>query len=229
MAAASIRSVNAGPVVATPHASIGRSAIDKRPVGAAELRAPGPRSDGLGSGVVGDGIGDRRHHGGDTHAVYAVAREELDHWAAELGRDLLDGMFGENLTTTGLAVDEAVIGSRWRVGDQVVLRVCGPRIPCRTFAKHMGEDRWVKRFTERGRTGAYLSVERAGEVRCGDVVVLLDAPAHGVQVPLVFRALMGDLEAARTVLEAGCLAPRHENKLRRKVLGRQRGGGSAKD
>ena len=213
MSVARIRSVNAGPVVDDPHAGIGSSAIDKHPVGTAELRAPGGKSDGLGSGVVGDGIADRRHHGGDTQAVYAVAREELDHWAGELGRELPDGMFGENLTTTGLAVDEAVVGSRWRVGETVVLRVCGPRIPCRTFAGHMGEPRWVKRFTDRGRTGAYLAVETPGEVRADDEVVVLDSPAHGVDVPTTFRAFMGDLDAARAVLAAECLAPQDHAEL----------------
>ena len=47
-------------------------------------------------------------------------------------------MFGENLTTSGLDVDGAV-GERWQVGDEVVLEVAGPRIPCSTFAARMGE------------------------------------------------------------------------------------------
>lgn len=222
MTSARIRSVNAGPVVDAEHASIGRSAIDKRPVGRAELRAPGSKPDGLGSGVVGDGIADRRHHGGDTQAVYAVAREELDHWAQELGRELPDGMFGENLTTTALDVDGAVIGSRWQVGDTVVLRVCGPRTPCRTFSGHMGERGWVKRFTERGRTGAYLAVEVPGEVHSGDEVVVLDSPAHGVSVPTAFRAFMGDLDAARGVLDAECLDPAHHAELADLLARRQR-------
>ncbi|MGI8949750.1 MAG: MOSC domain-containing protein [Ornithinimicrobium sp.] len=213
MIAAHIRSVNAGPVVDAAHAGIGRSAIDKRPVGTAELRAPGSKSGGLGSGVVGDGIADRRDHGGDTQAVYAVAREELDHWAGVLGRDLPDGMFGENLTTSGLAVDDAVIGSRWQVGDTVVLRVCGPRIPCRTFAGHMGEARWVKRFTDRGRSGAYLAVQTPGEVRAGNEVVVSGAPGHGIDVRTTFRAFMGDLDAARAVLDAECLDRAHHAEL----------------
>jgi MOSC domain-containing protein YiiM len=42
-------------------------------------------------------------------------------------------MFGENLTTSGIAVDTAEVGERWRVGA-TLLEVCGPRIPCATFA-----------------------------------------------------------------------------------------------
>lgn len=118
---------------------------------------------------------------------YAVAREELDWWGGELSRDLPNGLFGENLTTTGLDVDGALIGERWRIGEEVVLEVCGPRIPCQTFAVRMGEPHWVKRFTERGRTSAYLAVIQPGTIRPGDPVVVAARPDHGITVPDVIR------------------------------------------
>lgn len=106
-----VRSVNAG--AAEPVPGLARpSGIRKRPVDVIEVRDPGPKRGGLGSGVVGDAIISRRHHGGTTQAVYAVAREELDWWGEHLGRDLPDGMFGENLTTHGLEVDTAEVGER---------------------------------------------------------------------------------------------------------------------
>ena len=42
-----------------------------------EVRAPGSKAHGLGSGLVGDYIGDRRAHGGNDQAVYAYAVEDL--------------------------------------------------------------------------------------------------------------------------------------------------------
>ena len=93
------------------------------------MRAPGPKRGGLGSGLVGDFIGDTRHHGGDGQAVYAFAREDLDRWEQRLDRELPNGFFGENLTTVGLDLAEARIGERWRIGDEVVLQVTSPRIP----------------------------------------------------------------------------------------------------
>ena len=198
-----VRSVNAGPLATVP----GRkrpSAIRKHPVDAIEVRDPGPKRGGLGSGVVGDEIGSRRHHGGETQAVYAVAREEMDWWGAELGRDLADGMFGENLTTTGIDVDAAEVGEQWRVGP-TLLEVCGPRVPCVTFAKHMAEPRWVKRFAERGRTGAYLAVREPGAIRAGDPVEVVHRPGHGLSVPMFFRAAMGDKEVAALFLDAQVL------------------------
>ena len=110
--------------------------IDKRPTAEpVPVRAPGPMQGGLGSGLVGDTIGDQQFHGGDDQAVYAYAREDLDEWQVRLDRVLSNGSFGENLTTTGLEVNDAVIGERWQIGDGgPLLEVSRPRIPCRTFA-----------------------------------------------------------------------------------------------
>lgn len=200
---ATVRSVNAG-ALATVSGMKRPSAISKHPVDHIDVRDPGPKRGGLGSGVVGDEIGSRKHHGGETQAVYAVAREEMDWWGAQLDRDLADGMFGENLTTSGIDVDASEVGEQWRVGA-TLLEVCGPRIPCGTFAKHMAEPRWVKRFTERGRTGAYLAVREPGAIVAGDPIEVVRRPGHGLTVPMFFRASMGDKELAAVFLRAEVL------------------------
>ena len=46
--------------------------------------------------------------------MYAYAREDLDWWAEQLGRELRDGLFGENITTAGLDVTGALIGRLWQ-------------------------------------------------------------------------------------------------------------------
>lgn len=214
-----VRSVNVGASRDGIGARGRASAIDKRPVASIDVRDPGPKRGGMGSGVLGDDVVSRKHHGGSGQAVYAFAREELDHWGRETGRALQDGMFGENLTTEGLAVDDALVGERWRVGS-ALLEVTGPRIPCANFAAWMGERAWVRRFTEHGRTGAYLAVVEPGTVAAGDEVEVLDRPAHGIVVPRVFRALCGDLDAAREVLAAGVLRPEHHAELERSVARR---------
>lgn len=220
--AASVLSVNVGVPEPNPSKSVPHTGIGKLPVERAELRAPGPKRGGLGSGVVGDFVGDARNHGGDQQAVYAVAREELDAWGERLGRSLPDGMFGENLTTAGLEVDTQLIGTRWAVGLEVVLSVTGPRVPCATFHRRMGEPGWTKRFTEVGRTGAYLAVEADGTVEPGDPITVLSVPDHDVTLPLAFRAFMGDRDAAARVLDAGCLAPEDDAWLRN-LVARRRG------
>lgn len=185
-----VLSVNVGKAEPNPYKDVGQSGIGKRPVdGPVEVRAPGPRSGGLGSGLVGDFIGDREHHGGDDQAVYAYAREDLDAWEAELGRTLHNGFFGENLTTSGLDVNGALIGERWRVGAGVLLQVTTPRVPCATFRGWMGERGWLRTFSARAIPGAYLRILEAGTISSEDQVEVVHRPDHDVTVSLVFRAL----------------------------------------
>ena len=196
-----------------------RTGIDKRPVdGPVSVRAPGAMRGGLGSGVVGDVIGNRKLHGGDDQAVYAYAREDLDAWQVELGRDLTNGLFGENVTTSGIDVTGAVIGERWRVGaDGVLLEVTSPRTPCKTFATRLGIDGWIKTFTRGGTPGAYLRVIEPGSVSGGDSVEVVDRPAHGITVGFVYRALLQQPGLLPDVLVADALPDDIKAKARRRA------------
>jgi MOSC domain-containing protein YiiM len=185
-----LTSLNIGRPAPNPWKPVRLSGIDKRPVvGPVMVTAPGPKGTGA-VGLAGDRVHDVRHHGGDDQAVYAYAREDLDSWSAELGRDLPSGgAFGENLTTTGIDVNGALIGERWRIGEHVLLEVSCPRIPCATFEGRMGEPGWIKRFTLRALPGAYLRVIEPGEIRAGDRITVEHRPDHDVTVALAFRAL----------------------------------------
>ncbi|MFC9639217.1 MOSC domain-containing protein [Streptomyces mirabilis] len=198
-------SLNIGRPRAVPYTDQpeGVTGIDKRPVdGPVRVTAPGPKGVGA-SGLAGDAVCDLRHHGGNDQAVYAVAREDLDDWGRELGRPLASGAFGENLTTQGLDVSGARIGERWRVGSEVVLEVTCGRIPCRTFQGHVGEQRWVKRFTQKGAPGAYLRVIEPGDIRAGDPIEVVHRPDHEVTVALAFRAETTERALLKRVLAAG--------------------------
>ncbi|MHA4775622.1 MOSC domain-containing protein [Streptomyces sp. MSC1_001] len=208
-------SVNVGRARAVDYtdAASGLTAIDKRPVdGPVRIEAPGAPGVGR-SGLAGDTVCDLRFHGGDDRAAYAFAREDLDLWERELGRELANGSFGENLTTRGLDVNGALIGERWRIGDEVVLEVTGGRIPCRTFAGFVREKGWVKRFTrsEAG-PGALLRVIVPGDIRAGDPVTVVHRPEHDITVALLHRAataeraLLPRTLAAAEWMESGLLA-----------------------
>ncbi|MEU3519275.1 MOSC domain-containing protein [Streptomyces sp. NPDC006654] len=198
-------SVNLGRPTPSAHTDQvdGVTGIDKRPVdGPVRVAAPGPKGV-AGSGLAGDAVCELRHHGGDDQAVYAFAREDLDDWARELGRTLGNGCFGENLTTAGLNVSGALIGERWRIGSEVVLEVTSGRVPCRTFQGHLGERGWVKRFTRKGATGAYLRVIEPGEIRAGDPIEIVHLPDHGVTAAMEFRATTTERELLPRLLAAG--------------------------
>jgi len=125
--------------------------------------------------VAGDEIADLKNHGGPDRALYAYAAEDYAWWEAELGRPLAHGLFGENLTLTGIDVNGASIGERWRIGDAIV-RVTSPRIPCFKLAHVVGEANFVKRFAAAHRPGAYLAIERAAAIGSGDDVEILSRP-----------------------------------------------------
>ncbi|MFC0002714.1 MOSC domain-containing protein [Micromonospora siamensis] len=207
-----LAAVNLGTVTEAEWAgdASGRSGIDKRP-------ADGPvpvRRDGL----VGDFIAERAHHGGLDQAVYAYAEEDAGWWAAELGRAVPAGAFGENLTTYAVDVTGAVIGEQWAVGS-ALLQVTKPRTPCTTFAGFWGVPDLIKRFTVRALPGAYLRVLREGEFGPGDPVEVVERPAHGVTIGEVFRAMSLEPELLPRLVEATELPEQLREKARRRLAG----------
>jgi MOSC domain-containing protein YiiM len=211
---ATLLSVNIGRSQVSRYTDTGVTGIDKRPSAEpVELRDPG-RQSGT-SGAAGDAIGDPGSHGGTDQAVYAYAREDLDVWQAELGRPLSNGVFGENLTTSGLDVNGALVGERWQVGAGCVLEVTSPRIPCRTFAGWLEEQLWVKRFTERGAPGAYLRVIVPGRVAGGGTIRVIHRPEHEVTIAMMFRALTTEKALQAQLAAAGDALPEH---LRRRLI-----------
>jgi MOSC domain-containing protein YiiM len=170
------------------------TAIDKQPVEGPVLVRPAAAKGTGDVGLAGDRVFDVKNHGGPDQAVYAYAREDLDFWAAEIGGELGNGAFGENLTTEGVDVNGALIGERWRVGPDVVLEVSCPRIPCGTFQGWLGQKGWIKRFTVAAMPGAYLRVIERGEIRAGDPVTIEHRPDHDVTIAVTFRALTTEPE-----------------------------------
>ena len=150
---------------------VGVTAIDKRPVeGPVRVRA---------LGLHGDVQADRKHHGGRDKAVYAYSQDDAEWWATRLSQPVPPGRFGENLRVSGLDVDAARAGERWRIGETVVLEVTRPRIPCATFGRWLQEKSWVKRFLQAGRPGTYLRVITSGQIQAGDAVVVLSEGPPG--------------------------------------------------
>jgi MOSC domain-containing protein YiiM len=205
-------SVNVGQPRPNPWKEMKQTGIDKRPVDGAVMVTP-PRAKGLGMvGLAGDRVYDVRNHGGPDQAVYAYAREDLDFWAAQLGRPLGNGVFGENLTTKGIDVNGALIGERWRIGPEVILEASCPRIPCGTFQGWLAQAGWIKRFTQAARPGSYLRVIEPGEISAGDPVEVVHRPEHDVSVALCFRALTLEPELLPRLLAADAL-PRDVREL----------------
>jgi MOSC domain-containing protein YiiM len=175
--------------------SVGITSIDKRSVSDSRQVTT--------AGVAGDQRSDIPSHGMPEQAVYAYAREDYVWWEVELDKEIPAGKFGENLTTVGIDVTNAVIGQTWRIGS-TLLQVTGPRIPCGTFARFMEEDKWVKRFMAEGMPGTYFQVLEAGEITAGDEIKIESTPEHGVTVSDVYQLVAGDRDADRLARVIAC-------------------------
>ena len=178
-------------------------------------------------GLDGDQVADTKDHGGTYQAVYAFAQEDLDFWTEQLGERVAPAMFGENLTTSGIDVNEALLGERWRIGT-ALLEVVDVRIPCSVFKNWLGvsgfdNTAWVKRFAAEGRPGPYLRVLEEGVLQAGDPIVVEHKPTHDVTVTTMFKAFMTDRSLLPRLLEVDRLSPRVHDDARKYLASLSKG------
>ncbi|KKB07699.1 MOSC domain-containing protein [Devosia chinhatensis] len=191
-----------------------RSGIYKRPVTGPVEIAP--------LGLVDDAVLNRKHHGGVDQAVYLYFADDYAFWGEE-GVDVTPGLFGENLTISGVVGRDVAVGDRFGIGT-VLLEVTSHRTPCAVFAARMGDPRFAKRFHKAGRPGAYCRVLAGGAVEAGMAVDL--TPFSGARITM--SALIA-LDGARSIdadfLRRALTAPLHhkmradyENRLASQLL-----------
>lgn len=115
--------------------------------------------------------GDQQHHtrvhGGEHRAILMYSAENYRHWSEELGHDLAFGSFAENFTVSGISEYSACLGDIYEIGDQVILQISQPRLPCDQIYKALGIRGIQKRVSETLRAGWYLRVLQEGYVEAG--------------------------------------------------------------
>ena len=142
----------------------------------------------------GDRQADLSVHGGPEKAVYVYPSEHYEFWKRELPEmELPWGIFGENLTTTGLFETEVNIGDKFRVGTAEVM-VTQPRMPCYKLGIRFGRVDIIKRFLVSERSGFYLSVLKEGDVGVGDEFELIEKSRSSVTVVDITRLYSTDKE-----------------------------------
>lgn len=208
-----VRAVAVGRPRVVPGPRAGRTtstAIWKKPVdGPVEV---GPEN------LAGDEQADRVHHGGPEKSVYAYGEEDLAWWRGELGA-IDDQVFGQNLTTAGYDLREALVGERWRIGT-AVLEVVQPRIPCFKLGLRAGDPEMPRRFVAAMRPGVYLRVVETGTLAAGDTITVTDRPQRGVAVAEVFAIFHRDRDRAARLLDAPGLPSRYHDWARARLAGR---------
>jgi MOSC domain-containing protein YiiM len=137
--------------------------------------------------LEGDAQADLSVHGGYYKAVYVYPSEHYEFWRDELPEmDLPFGVFGENLTTTGLIETEVNVGDRLRIGTAEFI-VTQPRQPCFKLSIRFGRADIIKRFAKSGRSGFYLAIEKTGELGEGDEIEFISRETNQPSISEVVR------------------------------------------
>ena len=153
-----------------------------------------------GVNLDGDDQADRKAHGGPDKAIYACAVEDARWWEQEIGRSFAYGEFGENLTTEGIELNQALVGERWEIGT-TVLEVSEPRIPCWRLGVRMNDPAFPRRFAEAMRPGVYLRIAVEGSVGKGDEIRVGARPGHDLTIRDVFRIYTRDRDEVERLLK----------------------------
>src|SRR5262245_52128269 len=152
-----------------------------------------------GVNLAGDDQADRKAHGGPDKVVYAYAIEDARWWEKEIGRALVYGEFGENLTIEGIDANNALVGERWQIGT-TLLEVSEPRIPCWRLGVRMNDKLFPRRFTEAMRPGPYFRMVVEGDVGAGDEISVVERPDHDLTIRDVFRIYNRDRDEVERLL-----------------------------
>jgi MOSC domain-containing protein YiiM len=193
-------STTAGKVLSVNVGGVREFEYNGRPARSAIWKSPvADRVAVLGSNLVGDDQADRKAHGGPDKVVYAYAVEDAKWWEQEIGRSLAYGEFGQNLTTEGMQVNDALVGERWQIGS-VVLEASEPRIPCWRLGVRMNDKLFPRRFTEALRPGAYFRLVVEGDLGAGDEIRVVERPDHDLTIRDVFRIYTRDRHEVKRLL-----------------------------
>jgi MOSC domain-containing protein YiiM len=174
------------------HGHPARSAIWKSPVSG--------RIAARGVNLAGDDQADRQAHGGPDKALYVYAVEDARWWESREGRPFEYAAFGENLTTESIDVNGALVGERWAIGS-AVFEISEPRVPCWRLGVRMNDPKFIGRFVDAQRPGAYLRIVKEGDVGAGDAIEVVSKPDHDVSVRDVFRIYTRDRGEVGRLLE----------------------------
>lgn len=159
--------------------------------------------------VKNDHVLDRRYHGGVDKACYLYSADHYSFWKDKYPKLEWEwGMFGENLTVSGLNESDVRIGDRFQIGGAVV-QVSQPRQPCFKLGVRFGDQKVVDDFWNSPFPGVYVRVIQPGNVAKGDRFTLLESNPDSLSVSEVFsifRSNRTDIELINKAIAEPFLA-----------------------
>lgn len=152
------------------------------------------------SDVQKDTIINRVNHGGENKACYLFSADQYPFWKEKYpNHDWNWGMFGENLTVSGLDESQIRIGNIYKMGSALV-QVSQPREPCYKLGIRFGTQQILKEFIDQNHPGTYVKIIEEGEVGIGDELQLIQQSENTLTVQ-EFYELMFLKEKPRDLLD----------------------------
>ncbi len=168
--------------------------------------------------LQGDQQADLKKHGGEHKAVYAFSFDHYEYWAKVLRRtELSKGIFGENLTISGLEEANLHIGDQLTIGE-CVLEITQPRVPCHKLGIAVSNKDMPRLFIEHFATGIYMRVIKEGFIESGNPVVVTKQSPSKVSINSFFRASFDkNYQESKSVITKALLIPELSLEWRQKI------------
>ncbi len=139
--------------------------------------------------VENDIVVDKEHHAGLNKACYLFSADQYPYWKKVYPQLQWDwGMFGENLTISGMDETEMRIGDLYAIGS-ARLQVSQPREPCYKLGIRFGNQEIIRQFVEHGFPGTYVRIVQEGTVSVGDTMTLESQSANELTVRQFYTLL----------------------------------------
>lgn len=174
------------------------------------------------TGLAGDEVADKVHHGGVEKAVFANSYENYGEWAKFLGLNTIPfGALAENLTISGLHESSVCLGDVHKIGS-ALLQVSQPRKPCWKIATRWSNKKFTNEIYTTGLSGWYYRVLQEGFVEAGDEVSVVSQDESKISIfdanmafanPIKYRDI---LEKIATI---GAIAPSYKISVTNRISG----------
>lgn len=149
-----------------------------------------------------DHVIDRKYHGGKDKACYLYSADHYEFWKEYYpDLDWQWGMFGENLTVSGLDESEIRIGDIFHAGEAII-QATQPRQPCFKLGIRFGTQEILKQFSLSDFPGIYVRVLRKGHLKKGDSIQVVETFQGSPSVKTVFNMLYRSDFEKKQVAEA---------------------------
>lgn len=174
------------------------------------------------TGLTGDEVADKKHHGGPEKALFAYPLIYYPYWREKLQlNDIGIGAMGENLAVSGMDEGSVCIGDTYQFGEAVI-QVSQPRQPCWKPARRFQILDFALQIQQTGKTGWYFRVLKEGYVAGEKELTLLERPYPQWTIATcneVMHEKTADLERARQLHSCAFLAKNWKETLAKRLAG----------